>query len=329
MPAKRAEMIVNIKRIDPFVAARNEYPNLGEQEKRCADILLAQPEEVIRSSISEFAALANTSQATAVRFARKLGFEGYPHLKLSTVASIGYQAGSFGQESQELELGINEKDGSSEVLQKLINSSVLTLRQTADLCDLAGLNTAVRLVQHARVVATYGAGASNLVAKDCQLKFARLGKATINFEDNHQALSAIATLDPGDALIVVSHSGATPEVLSVAEEFVANGVNLICITNDAKSPLAKLAAVSLRTQAERKSIRVGATVSRIAQLFIVDLLTISWAQLSWAQAKGASEAASEAVVRSNARKGGTENWSRVRPIPERVRTKSSINRRER
>jgi DNA-binding MurR/RpiR family transcriptional regulator len=313
MPAKRAELIVNIKRIDPFVAARNEYPNLGEQEKRCADILLAQPEKVIRLSISEFAALANTSQATAVRFARKLGFEGYPHLKLSTVASIGYQAGSFGQESQELELGINEKDGSSEVLQKLI----------------ADLNQAVTLVQRARVVATYGAGASNLVAKDCQLKFARLGKATINFEDNHQALSAIATLDAGDVLIVVSHSGATPEVLSVAEEFVANGVNLICITNDAKSPLAKLAAVSLRTQAERKSIRVGATVSRIAQLFIVDLLTISWAQLSWAQAKGASEAASEAVVRSNARKGGTENWSRVRPIPERVSTKSSINRRER
>lgn len=329
MPAKRAEIIVNIKRIDPFVAARNEYPNLGEQEKRCADILLSQPDKVIRASISEFAALANTSQATAVRFARKLGFDGYPHLKLSTVASIGYQAGSFGHKGQELELGINEKDNSAAVLNKLINTSVLTLRQTADLCDITELNRAVALIYSARVIATYGAGASNLVAKDCQLKFARLGKATINFEDNHQALSGIATLEPGDVLIAVSHSGATPEVLSVGEEFVANGVNLICITNDSRSPLAKMAAVTLRTQAERKSIRVGATVSRIAQLFMVDLLTISWAQLSWAQAKGASEAASEAVVRSNARKGGIENWSRVRPIPERVRTKSSINRRER
>lgn len=329
MPARRAEVIGAIKRIDPFVAARNEYPILGEQEKRCADILLSHPEKVIRASISEFAALAHTSQATAVRFARKLGFDGYPHLKLSVVASIGYQAGTLGNEGRELELGINEKDSSTQVLNKLINSSVLTLRQTADLCDIAELNQAVALVESARVIATYGAGASNLVAKDCQLKFARLGKATINFEDNHQALSAIGTLSAGDVLIVVSHTGGTPEVLSVAEEFIANGVNLICITNDAKSPLAKLAAISLRTQAERKSIRVGATVSRIAQLFIVDLLTISWAQLSWSQAKGASEAASEAVVRSNARKGGTENWSRVRPIPERVRTKSSINRRER
>lgn len=329
MPSRSSAIIVNMKRIDPFVAARNEYPNLGEQEKRCADVLLSQPEKVIRSSISEFAALANTSQATAVRFARKLGFEGYPHLKLSAVASIGYKAGSFGQESQELELGISEKDGSSEVLQKLINSSVLTLRQTADLCDFTELNRAVTILQRARVVATYGAGASNLVAKDCQLKFTRLGKVAINFEDNHQALSSIATLDPNDVLIVISHSGATPEVLSVAEEFRAHGINLICITNDAKSPLAKMASVLLRTQAERKSIRVGATVSRIAQLFIVDLLTILWAQISWAKAKGASEAASEAVAHSNANKGGKENWSRVRPIPKRVRTKSSINRRER
>ena len=176
----------------------------------------------------------------------------------------------------------------------------------------------------ANLIATYGAGASNLVAKDCQLKFARLGKPAIHFQDNHQALSSIGMFFEGDILILVSHTGKTAEILPLMREFKARGVLIATITNNANTELAKQSDFVLLTQAERRSIRIGATVSRVAQLFIVDYLTLAFAQSSWASAKAASEAASDAVARSNdSASFENENWLKQGPIPARVRKTSS------
>jgi DNA-binding MurR/RpiR family transcriptional regulator len=130
-----------------------------------------------------------------------------------------------------------------------------------------------------------------------------------------------------DVLILVSHTGKTAELLTVMREFKSRNVKVATITNDLHSELAKQSDFVLLTQAERKTIRIGATVSRVAQLFIVDCLTLAWAQRSWVSAKSASEAASDAVMRSN--KSGqlltTENWPDIGSIPARVR-KSSTSR---
>ena len=321
-----SESIVEYNRINPILSARNNFQDLGEQEQRCAEILINEPSLVIQSSISDFADHAKTSQATVVRFAKKLGFAGYPHLKLALVASIGFQVGSAAQGAEELELGITPGDAMDTMIEKLMNSTISTVRMTRNLVDQDVISQLVHQISKANLVATYGAGASNLVAQDCQLKFARLGKASIHFQDNHQALSSIGMLSKGDVLILVSHTGKTLELLAVLNEFKAHGVLIATITNDSNSQLAKLSDYVLLTQAERKAIRIGATVSRIAQLFIVDYLTLAWAQRSWTAAKASSEAASDAVNRSNKTTAvEKENWLKEESIPARV-SRSSTSR---
>ena len=322
-----SQSIVEINRIDPFLAAKNHFQYLGEQEQRCAELLLQEPNLIIKSSISEFAIQAKTSQATVVRFAKKLGFAGYPHLKLALVASLGFQVGSNAQIAEELELGIKPDDVLGTMIEKLMNTTISTVRMTRNLVDQVTINNLIESITKARIIGTYGAGASNLVAKDCQLKFARLGKASVHFHDNHQALSSIGMFNSEDVLILVSHTGKTAELVPVLREFKNRNIKVAIVTNDANSSLAKLSDFVLLTQAERKNIRIGATVSRIAQLFIVDYLTLAWAQRSWASAKSASEAASDAVMRSNilAPLIKTENWPKKGSIPERVR-KSSTSR---
>jgi DNA-binding MurR/RpiR family transcriptional regulator len=210
------------------------------------------------------------------------------------------------------------------MIEKLMNSTISTVRMTRNLVDQEVIAKLIQQITKANLVATYGAGASNLVAKDCQLKFARLGKASIHFQDNHQALSSIGMLSKGDVLILVSHSGKTLELLAVLNEFKACGVLIATITNDSNSQLAKLSDYVLLTQAELKAIRIGATVSRVAQLFIVDYLTLAWAQRSWTSAKTASGAASDAVTRSNnTTTVEIQNWLKQGSIPVRVRRSST------
>jgi DNA-binding MurR/RpiR family transcriptional regulator len=320
-----SQSIVEINRIDPLLAAKNQIQYLGEQEQRCAELLLREPNLIIKSSIADFAKQAKTSQATVVRFAKKLGFAGYPHLKLALVASLGFQVGSNAQNAEELELGIKPNDLLGTMIEKLMNTTISTVRMTRNLVSHEVINELVESITRAKVVGTYGAGASNLVAKDCQLKFARLGKTSVHFHDNHQALSSIGMFSGGDVLILVSHTGKTAELITVLREFKARNIKVATITNDAHSILAKQSDFVLLTQAERKTIRIGATVSRVAQLFMVDCLTLAWAQRSWTSSKSASEAASDAVMRSNnlAPLMKTENWPNRGSIPERVRRSST------
>ena len=59
------------------------YEDMGPAEKRIADWLLKNQGEVISLSISELAEKCGSGEATIVRFARRLGLQGYQELKLS------------------------------------------------------------------------------------------------------------------------------------------------------------------------------------------------------------------------------------------------------
>ena len=62
------------------------YDNLKTAEKKAVDYLLAYPNEITSMTVSEFAEEAGCSEATVVRFSKRLGYEGYPELKRDFIA---------------------------------------------------------------------------------------------------------------------------------------------------------------------------------------------------------------------------------------------------
>ena len=56
---------------------------MGRAEKKIADWIITNPGKLIPLSISELADQCKCSEATIVRFARRLGFDGYQALKIS------------------------------------------------------------------------------------------------------------------------------------------------------------------------------------------------------------------------------------------------------
>lgn len=63
---------------------RQRYPTGGERQK-LADYILSQPDETRHLSSQQLAAEAGVSQSSVVKFAQKLGFKGFPALKLALV----------------------------------------------------------------------------------------------------------------------------------------------------------------------------------------------------------------------------------------------------
>lgn len=66
-----------------LIRIRQRYPDLAQSDRKLADYLLAQPDTARHLSSQQLAAEAGVSQSSVVKFAQKLGFKGFPALKLA------------------------------------------------------------------------------------------------------------------------------------------------------------------------------------------------------------------------------------------------------
>ncbi len=289
--------VVAMPNLDPIISIRSSYKGFSPPEQRCADLILHSAQAVTQMSITDFALKADTSEATVVRFCKKLGFAGYPKLRIALATNVGFRAGITINDENEIELGISHEDSTSEIISKVGSSAGMTIAMTSQLVSSEILDSLTEALYEARTIGAFGAGASSLVAADISYKFNRLGHGCVHWSDHHAALTSISTLSKGDVLFLISHSGNTPETIAVATEFKNRGVSIAVITNSPRSGLAQLADFLFLTQAERNVLRVGATVSRIAQLLIVDCIAIAAARRSWEISRAALTDASAAIER--------------------------------
>jgi len=66
---------------------RSEYSSLPPSEKKVADYVLENPENIIYLSVSELADKVNVSDSTIIRFCKNVGFKGYQEFKLFVAQS--------------------------------------------------------------------------------------------------------------------------------------------------------------------------------------------------------------------------------------------------
>ncbi|MDU7765993.1 MAG: triphosphoribosyl-dephospho-CoA synthase, partial [Serratia marcescens] len=62
---------------------RQMYPTLAQNDRKLADFLLNNAEQARHLSSQKLAELAGISQSSVVKFAQKLGYKGFPALKLA------------------------------------------------------------------------------------------------------------------------------------------------------------------------------------------------------------------------------------------------------
>ena len=149
----------------------------------------------------------------------------------------------------------------------------------------------------ARRIDIFGVGASAFVGQDLQQKLHRIGLIAFIWTDVHAALTAAALLGPGDVAVAISHSGETPDAVEPLEAAGELGATTVALTNFPRSTLAESAGIVLTTCARETPFRSGATVSRIAQLAVVDCLFVGVAQRSYPDTHSALER-TRAAVRS-------------------------------
>ncbi|MGW5590574.1 MurR/RpiR family transcriptional regulator [Streptomyces sp. NPDC003857] len=259
---------------------RAALPSLAPSERRVAEAVLADPAQASELSISALGKQAETSVATVMRFCRAIGLGNYPQLRLALAAAAAHEH-AVGGERPTPGTDISATDTLGDIVGKIIYNEVRALEDSGAELDIEVLGRAVDALAGARRIDIFGVGASAFVGQDLHQKLHRIGHIAFIWTDRHAALTAAALLGPGDVALAISHSGETEDTVEPLQAAAERGATTIALTNVPRSTLAANADLVLTTCARETPFRSGATVSRIAQLAVIDCLFVGVAQRSF------------------------------------------------
>lgn len=237
---------------------------MGPGEKKIADYILENTEEIIGISVSELSKRCGSGDATVVRFSKRLGFSGYQALKIGIAGEIN-SASSVGEE-------ISYEDTCFEIFKKRINDISVALANTESVLNPDDLEKVANMIMQADRIVVFGLGNSAAIAQDAAHKFLRLGLSAQACCDNHMQAIIASHLHRRCVAIGVSHSGSSKDIIEALQLSKIGGAKTVCITNFDNSPIVKESDVSLFTKSEETKHSILAMNSRIAQLAIFDAI---------------------------------------------------------
>jgi DNA-binding MurR/RpiR family transcriptional regulator len=246
-----------------------KYETLTKSEKLIADTLMSDPDMMLSKNAWEIAEFAGTSQATVVRFSRKIGFPGFSEMKVG-LAKYLHNDHVLGED-----IFISHGDSYETTASKLLAQINSICSTTAGQMDYTAFGKVVETIDRASNIYLFGVGASGITAADLQQKLIRIKKKAVFFSDSNIGILATMTYTPGDVAVAISYSGETTIVKHFIEAAGQQGATCIAITGNNRTSVAKLADLSLETPSIERKIRIGAVSSRYSQMFICDMIFLN------------------------------------------------------
>lgn len=243
------------------------YNNLKGAEKKVAQYILENPKDIIHFSITELAEVSKSSEATVFRLCSKLGYKGYQDLKINL-------AGSIVEPIENIYSEIQENDDLYIIMHKIMCSNIDSLKKTLSLNDVESLNNALNLILNSNQLMFFGMGGSAPIAEDAYHKFVRTGINCVNASDSHWQVMYSSMAKKNDTIIAFSNSGSNKELVENVKLAKSNGINIISITCNPKSPLAKVSDINLISHGNESAFRSEAMESRLTSLMIIDWLYV-------------------------------------------------------
>jgi DNA-binding MurR/RpiR family transcriptional regulator len=263
------------KTMSTLLRIRQIYPTLAQNDRKLADFLLDNAEQARHLSSQKLAQLAGVSQSSVVKFAQKLGYKGFPALKLALGEVLAQPQVA---PVVTVHNHILSSDPLKTVGEKLLLEKQAALRATLDINSEQRLLTALEMVRAARRVILVGIGASGLVAKDLSFKLLKIGVMAVAEADMYVQLATIKALSREDLLLAISFSGERREINLAAEEARIAGAKVLALTSFSPNGLQQRADHCLYTIAQEPNIRSAAISSSTAQFALTDLLFMALLQ---------------------------------------------------
>lgn len=254
-----------------LLEALNHTQGFSDGHRAIAAWLLEHRNEAPTLTTKQIARATFTSPAAVVRFAQKLGYNGFEELRSELARESVYLNQHFRGVDANQPLSAN--DSMMTVAAKVSALARETTDDTLSLMDEATLARAVELMEHARAIHLAAVSFPLLYGQDFQLKMRRIGKPVLAVTLPGEQLFAEQLATPDDCALIISYSGTTPATLDLARMYHRCSVPIIAVTSMGTNPLRELADVTLTlTTRERLYSKVAGFTSELSIKLTLDTL---------------------------------------------------------
>ena len=226
-------------------------PTLTPIHRRMGEYVLANLFRAATMRIDELASVVGASVATANRFARALGFDGYPQFREALVR--GFEATLAPVER--LRSAQESLAAGDDLVDASLEQAANNLHATRTAIDRAAADAAVEAIIAARRVFVLGYGASAFLA-------GLMEHGLMPYHDNVQSLALIGgpshaarrlfASNEGDLVIGIAFPRYVEDTIELARRAASRGARVLALTDGPRSPLAQFADLSLFIRADRR-----------------------------------------------------------------------------
>ena len=225
--------------VSVLYAIKNQYGSFSEKERLIADFIIEHKGATVDPSITELAAQIGISEATLVRFVKKLGYQGYQKFRIALARE------SAADNAHIFEIAVDGDEQEEDVIDRIFKHTIQALESSRKLLDKKAVIKAAELMTTARHLLLFGFGGSNVNARDAYHKLLRTGLACMYTDEFHMQLMLASQACAEDVALLFSHSGRNYDIVALAEELKTHKCPIVVITSYDNSPLAHCADILL------------------------------------------------------------------------------------
>ncbi|HAW94564.1 MULTISPECIES: MurR/RpiR family transcriptional regulator [unclassified Arsukibacterium] len=237
-------------------------------ERKLAEFILDNAHMLRDYSSQQLADAVGISQSSVVKFCQKLGYKGYPDLKLAINEAV-VTASTMNRDQADK----NNEDGSLLGIGEQLQFSLQQhLRTLLTINDEKTLLQAARLLQSADKILLAGFAKSAIVVADMQFRLLQLGKLALHHADPALALQLARSLTDTSVLLLVSDSGQNSDLLKLEHYAKSRQLKIISLTSYKTNAQSLAADITLFTLSAEEDIRLNPLLTQLAQQHLCHML---------------------------------------------------------
>ena len=253
---------------DVLSIIQEHFSDMSKGHKAVANFILDQYDKAVFMTAAEIGAQLNISESTVVRFATKIGYDGYPGFQKALEECVKERFNNVQK------MGVKYSNHSqSEILTTVLSADIEKLQDTIENLDPAAFETAVSTLLEAETVYIMGLRSNEPLAAFLHfyLNMIRKNVRLVNTTSVSETFEQMIHIGEKDCFIGISFPRYSMRTLKAMEFANDRNAKVIAITDSVHSPMNLYSSCNLLARSDMVSI----VDSLVAPLSVINALVVA------------------------------------------------------
>lgn len=228
---------------------KKEYKNLTKAEKKIIEFIVKNPKKVVLMSALDIGKEIGLSDASVLRFSKKIGFEKFSDLKNLITQELSY----YQDPNERIISHWDNFNSEDSLVNKIIDTDLKNMQQFLSEIDLENLKRAVELLDKSKKVYYVGLGPSRIISQYMYWYSRRIGMNCEHiFEGSISMYETIQNMKKDELIFICSFPKFLKDEIKLIEFAKEKKLKIISITNNIFSEISLLSDITFRVFIENQ-----------------------------------------------------------------------------